>query len=80
MKRLLLPALAAAAALSLSSCFQSETVIHLNKDGSGTIVETNTVGAQMIAMMGQMAGLGGEGQRTRIRWRRCFLRKRPRRR
>jgi len=61
MKRLLLPALAAAAALSLSSCFQSETVIHLNKDGSGTIVETNTVGAQMIAMMGQMAGLGGEG-------------------
>ncbi|OYV06308.1 MAG: hypothetical protein CFE26_07005 [Verrucomicrobiales bacterium VVV1] len=63
MKRLLLPALAAAAALSLSSCFQSETVIHLNKDGSGTIVETNTVGAQMIAMMAQMGGLGGEEEK-----------------
>lgn len=61
MKRLLLPALAAMAALSLSSCFQSETVIHLNKDGSGTLVEQTTLGAQMTAMMAQMAGLGGEG-------------------
>ncbi len=65
MKRLLLPALAAAAALSLSSCFQSEIVIHLNKDGSGTLVETTTVGAQMIAMMGQMAGLGGEAEKDK---------------
>lgn len=65
MKRPLLPALAAAAALSLSSCFQSETVIHLNKDGSGTIVETNTVGAQMVAMMAQMGGLGGEGEKEK---------------
>jgi len=58
MKRILLPALAAIAALSLSSCFQSETVIHLNKDGSGTIVEETTLGAQMVAMM---SGLGGQG-------------------
>jgi len=65
MKRLLLPALAAIAALSLSSCFQSETVIHLNKDGSGTLTETTTLGAQMTAMMAQMAGLGGEGDKAK---------------
>lgn len=56
MKRLLIPALAAIAALSLSSCFQSETVIHLNKDGSGTLVETTTLGKQFTDML---AGFGG---------------------
>lgn len=62
MKRLLLPALAAIAALNLSSCFQSETVIHLNKDGSGTITEETTLGAQAVAMM---AGFGGEGENAK---------------
>lgn len=65
MKRLLIPTLAVIASLSLSSCFQSETVIHLNKDGSGTLVEEMTLGAQMTAMMTQMAGLGGEGENAK---------------
>lgn len=60
MKKLLLPLLAAATALGLTSCFQSETVIHLNKDGSGTIVEETTLGAQAVAMMSQMSAMGGE--------------------
>jgi len=59
MKKLLLPALAGAAALSLTSCFQSETVIHVKKDGSGTLVEETTFGEQMKAMMAQMASIGG---------------------
>lgn len=61
MRKLLLPLLAVATAFGLASCFQSETVIHLNKDGSGTIVEETTLGAQAIAMMGQMSAMGGEG-------------------
>ena len=60
MKKLLLPLLALATAFGLASCFQSETVIHLNKDGSGTIVEETTLGAQAVAMMGQMSAMGGE--------------------
>ena len=60
MKKLLSPLLAIASALGLASCFQSETVIHLNKDGSGTIVEETTFGAQAQAMMGQMSAMGGE--------------------
>jgi len=60
MKKLLLPLLALATVFGLASCFQSETVIHLNKDGSGTIVEETTLGAQAVAMMGQMSAMGGE--------------------
>ena len=60
MKKLLLPLLAVATVFGLASCFQSETVIHLNKDGSGTIVEETTLGAQAVAMMGQMSAMGGE--------------------
>lgn len=48
------------AALLLPACFQSETTIHLNKDGSGTLVEDTRFGAQMMAMLDQMAGLGGD--------------------
>ncbi len=59
MKKILLLA-PALLALVFTSCFQSETTIHLNKDGSGTLVEETRLGAQMAAMMGQMAGLGGE--------------------
>ncbi len=47
-------------ALVLPSCLQSETTIHLNKDGSGTIVEQTTLGGQMMAMIEQMGALGGE--------------------
>lgn len=62
MKKLLSVAASLAAVLSLSSCFQSETTVHLNKDGSGTLVEETLLGAQMIAMMDQMAaGFGGGG-------------------
>lgn len=61
-KTLLTVAASLAAVLSLTSCFQSETTIHLNKDGSGTLVEETLLGAQMIAMMDQMAaGFGGGG-------------------
>lgn len=62
MKRFLLSALALAAALGLTSCFQSETVVHLKKDGSGTVVEETFIGEQMKAMMAQMSALGGEGE------------------
>lgn len=59
-KKLLSVVASVAAVLSLTSCFQSETTVHLNKDGSGTLVEESLLGAQMIAMMDQMAaGFGG---------------------
>lgn len=60
MKKLLLILTSALATLVLPGCFQSETTIHLNKDGSGTLVEETRLGAQMTAMMDQMAGIGGE--------------------
>lgn len=60
MKTLLSVAASLVAVFSLTSCFQSETTVHLNKDGSGTLVEETLLGAQMIAMMDQMAaGFGG---------------------
>ncbi|MEO5713424.1 MAG: hypothetical protein ABIT37_08035 [Luteolibacter sp.] len=59
MKRISLFLSAALAALSLTSCLQNETTIHLNKDGSGTLVEETTLGAQMMAMMEQMSSFGG---------------------
>ena len=42
------------AALALPSCLQQATTIHLNKDGSGTLVEETTLGAQASAMLEQM--------------------------
>jgi hypothetical protein len=59
MKKSLLALASALVTLVLPGCFQSETTIHLNKDGSGTLVEETRLGAQMLAMMDQMAGLGG---------------------
>jgi len=47
-------------ALALPSCLQNETTIHLNKDGSGTLVEETTFGAQAVAMFSQLAAMGGE--------------------
>lgn len=61
MKRPLIAIVASCAAISLTSCLQNETTVHLNKDGSGTLVEETTLGAQMTAMMGQMAAMGGPG-------------------
>jgi len=60
MKRLALPFVSLLAALALPSCLQQATTIHLNKDGSGTLVEETTLGAQMSAMLEQMGGLGGD--------------------
>lgn len=47
------------AALALPSCLQNETTIHLNKDGSGTLVEQTTLGAQMLGMLEQFSAIGG---------------------
>jgi hypothetical protein len=66
MKKFLLAAASALTALVLPGCFQSETTIHLNKDGSGTLVEETKLGAQMLAMMDQMAaGFGGGGENAK---------------
>lgn len=51
--------LAVLAAFVLPSCFQTATIIRLNKDGSGTLTEETTLGAQALAMMAQFAALGG---------------------
>ena len=51
---------AAAFALLASSCIEHHATIRLNKDGSGTIVEETTFGGQALAMLGQMAALGGD--------------------
>ena len=59
MKKSIFAVAAAATSLLLSSCFQNETTIHLNKDGSGTLVEETRLGAQMLGMLDQMAALGG---------------------
>ena len=50
---------AAAITLSLTSCLEVAETITLKKDGSGTIVEETILGAQMSAMMTQLAALGG---------------------
>ncbi len=59
MKTRWLPILSAIASLALSSCFQSESTIHLNKDGSGKLVQEIRLGAQALAMM---SGFGGGQQ------------------
>lgn len=59
MKKFLLATASILTALVLPGCLQSETTIHLNKDGSGTLVEQTTLGAKILEMMEQMAGLGG---------------------
>jgi hypothetical protein len=60
MKKSLLALTSILISLALPGCFQSETTIHLNKDGSGTLVEETRLGAQMLAMIGQMGALGGD--------------------
>lgn len=52
---------AAVAMFSLAGCFQVETLVRVNPDGSGTVVETMMLSREMIAgMNGMMQGLAGE--------------------
>lgn len=67
MKRLFLAAAASLVALVLPGCIQSETTIHLNKDGSGTLVEQTLLGMQMIDMLDSMAaGFGGDAKKDPV--------------
>jgi len=59
MKKLLLACASVLTTLVLPGCLQNETTIHLNKDGSGTLVEETRLSPQMLAMFDQMASLGG---------------------
>ncbi|MBK1830565.1 hypothetical protein JIN77_07495 [Verrucomicrobiaceae bacterium R5-34] len=45
----------------LTSCFQSENTITVNKDGSGTIVEETFFGEQMQMMIQMAEAQGGQG-------------------
>lgn len=58
-KKLMALAGAMLALVGLSGCLEMESVISLKKDGSGTMTETVSIGAQMAGMM-QMGG-GAEG-------------------
>ena len=53
-----------AVVITLSSCIEVTETVHLKVDGSGTIVEETIMGAQMSAMIAQMAALGGEGAKA----------------
>src|SRR5512137_2629736 len=45
----------------LAGCFQVSTVVRVNPDGSGTVVETMHLSKKMIAQMNEMMqGLAGE--------------------
>ncbi len=46
------------AALTLSSCIEMNSLVTVNKDGSGTIEETVLMGAQLKAMMGSLSQPG----------------------
>ena len=47
-----------------TGCFSIDTVVHVNKDGSGTVTEQMLMGhmfvEQMKAMASQMGSMGGE--------------------
>lgn len=60
MKKSFITLLTILSSLVLTGCFQSETTIHLNKDGSGKLIEETRLGGQMLAMFDQMAALGGD--------------------
>jgi len=51
-----------AGVLAVTGCVDTTTVVELNADGSGRIVETAYMSAAALGMMGgMMAGMGGEG-------------------
>jgi hypothetical protein len=54
MRRLVIALVAVAAALC-SACFQSDTVIRVKADGTGTIEQTNVANKQMLGMAAGMA-------------------------
>lgn len=59
MKRFFLSLASLVAACFTTSCFQNETTLYLNKDGSGTLVEETRLGGQALEMLAQFAQLGG---------------------
>lgn len=59
MKRFFLSLASVVTACFTTSCFQSETTVHLNKDGSGTVVEETRLGGQALEMLAQLSQLGG---------------------
>src|SRR5687768_5492094 len=59
MKRFFLSWASVVAACFTTSCFQNETTVHLNKDGSGTLVEETRLGGQALEMLAQFSQLGG---------------------
>src|SRR4051794_18205085 len=59
MKRLILTTMSALAACLMTSCFESEVTLRMNKDGSGLLTEETTFGAQAVMMMEQLAQMGG---------------------
>ncbi len=60
MKKYILSATSLLILLSLNSCFQTETTIHLNKDGSGKIIEESRLSAHMLAMQSSIE-IGEDG-------------------
>mgnify|MGYP005855314875 CR=1 FL=1 len=54
--------LTAVLAMFATSCIEHHVTIELNKDGSGKVIEETLFGAQMLAMIEQMAGAGNPGQ------------------
>ena len=44
--------------ISLTGCFEFETKVKVNKDGSGTVEETFLMGQAMVEMMKQFASMG----------------------
>jgi len=62
MKKILSIFLSATIALFLSSCFEYETEITINKDGSGTITDEMLLSAQMVGMMEMAEAQGGQQQ------------------
>jgi hypothetical protein len=51
-----------AAAAVMAGCLQSNTMVKLKADGSGTIEQTVAISQQAMGMMGAMAQMGGEGK------------------
>ena len=46
--------------MGLNGCLQNEVTVTVKADGSGTVVEETTLGAQMSAMLGGLGGLGAQ--------------------
>lgn len=51
------------ASFLFSSCLDSETTIHLEKDGSGTIVEKTAFGVRAVAMLKEISDAGKPGDK-----------------